>query len=118
MYLINQKLKEKCGVARLIVILLVLIIVLAFPIGYAIYKNAKAAIDARGCAIAVETAQKKLDADYLQNPNMTYEQAVISATSGVRELDDICPAGGICAVTENPDGDGYVIYCKLHDNEE
>ena len=102
------------GIARLVIILVIAVLVLLIPILYSIFKNFKGDVDESECAIAVESAQKKLDAEYLQNPDMTLEEAEEAATSGVRTLFDICPGGGECVVRERADGEGYEIYCLVH----
>ncbi|MCR5469135.1 MAG: hypothetical protein K6F37_09255 [Lachnospiraceae bacterium] len=110
-------LSDNSGMARLVIILLAAVIILAAPIIWGIANSTKEDVDKSGCAIAVEAAQKKLDEDYITNPNMTLEEAVKSATSEVRSLDDICPGGGHCVVVEKKDGNGYEIYCELHGKE-
>lgn len=111
---VTNLIKGKEGVARLIVIMIIVIIVLAFPIGYAIWNNFKNEVENSECRIAVEAAQKKLDTEYLHNPDMTYEEAVEAATSSVRGLDDICPAHNECIIEKDSDGEGYKIYCSVH----
>ena len=105
---------DERGVARLVVILVIAVLVLLIPILYSVWRNFRGDVDESGCAIAVEAAQKKLDAEYLINPNMTLEEAQEAATSGVRSLDDICPGDGQCVVVKRKDGNGFEIYCTVH----
>lgn len=102
------------GVSRLIVIMVIAVIALSIPIAYGIWTSFRADAERKECAIAVQSAQRKLDDEYLMNPEMTHEEAESAATSEIRSLDTTCPSGGKYKVVKKKDGTGYRIYCELH----
>ncbi len=105
------------GVSRLVVIMTIAVVLLALPIAWGIWTSVQAETQRRECDIAIGSAQRKLDDDFMMNPNMTPEEAEEAATSEIRSLDDTCPAGGHYAIVKKKDGSGYRIYCELHGKE-
>lgn len=112
-----MKLNKKGGASRLIVLLIIAVIALLLPIIWGIVIHLREDVDKRGCDIAVEEAQNRIDQEFILNTDMTLEEAVKAATSEVRSLDNICPSGGHCVVVQKKNGQGYEIYCELHGKE-
>lgn len=113
----KRKIWDDRGVSRIIVILLLAVIVLLVPIIIKSWNRFKWEVDKKECDIAVDSAQRKLDDEYLLKPDMTKEEAELAATSEIRSLTDTCPGGGEYVVVKKRDGNGYEIYCKLHGKE-
>ena len=105
------------GVSRIIVIMTIAVIALTIPIIWGIWKSFETDAERKECDIAIKSAQRKLVDEYLMNPDMTLEEAEDVATSEIRSLDDTCPAGGKYVVVKKEDGNGYRIYCTLHEKE-
>ena len=107
--------EDRRGVSRLIVLLIVLVAAMLVVVGIPLFIHFKGNTDERGCSIAIESAQRKLDTEYLTDSGMTYDEAAEAATSGVRDLDDICPAGGHVYVVETSNSSKYKLVCGIHD---
>ncbi len=114
---IRSKCRDNRGISRLIVIMAIAVIALMIPIIWGICVNVRAQSQKRECDIAIGSAQRKLDDEYLLNPDMTEIEAEEAATSMIRSLTDTCPSGGRYIVVKKKDGSGYKIYCELHGSE-
>lgn len=107
-------LRQTAGVSRLIVIMAVAVIALSVPIIWGAWVHFREDAERKECAIAIGSAQRKLDDEYIANPDMTPEEAEAAATSEIRSLEETCPGGGRYVIVKRLDGDGYEIYCELH----
>ena len=118
LYEMKNVLKDKRGISRLVWILILAVVIMAVICAFPLAKSFKESVDARECAIAKESAQKKLDTEFLSNPNMTPKEAIKAATSEVRTLADICPGGGHVHIVKDQETGKYTIVCDLHDAEK
>ncbi len=105
------------GISRLIVILIIAVVILTIPIIWGVWERVRSETERKECSIAVQSAQRKLDDEYLLNPDMTMEEAKKAATSEIRSLEETCPSGGKYVVVKKKGGNGYRIYCELHGKE-
>ena len=110
-------LHQTAGVSRLVAILIAAVIILSIPIIWGAWKSVQEDTERKECAIAIGSAQRKLDDEYLANPDMTPEEAEAAATSEIRSLEGTCPGGGRYVIVKRKDGKGYQIYCDLHKKE-
>ncbi len=111
---IQNNIRQTAGVSRLIVIMAVAVIALSVPIIWGAWVHFREDAERKECAIAIGSAQRKLDDEYIANPDMTPEEAEAAATSEIRSLKETCPGGGRYVIVKRADGDGYEIYCELH----
>ena len=102
------------GMSRLVVIMALAVIALSIPIIWGAWKSFQADAERKECAIAIGSAQRKLDDEFIANPEMTPEQAEAAATSEIRSLESTCPSGGRYVIVKKFDGSGYEIYCEIH----
>ena len=102
------------GMSRLVVIMALAVLALSIPIIWGAAMNVKEESERKECSIAIGSAQRKLDDEYIANPDMTKEEAEAAATSEIRSLETTCPGGGHYVIVKRSDGDGYEIYCDLH----
>lgn len=105
------------GVSRLVVILAVAVLALSIPIIWGAWVSVREDTERKECSIAIGSAQRKLDDEYIANPDMTPEEAEAAATSEIRSLEGTCPGGGTYVIVKKQDGKGYKIYCDLHKKE-
>ncbi len=105
------------GMSRLVVIMALAVLALSIPIIWGAAMNVKEESERKECSIAIGSAQRKLDDEFIMNPEMTPEEAEAAATSEIRSLEDTCPGGGRYVIVKRLDGDGYKIYCDLHGRE-
>ena len=110
-------LHQTAGISRLVVILAVAVLALSIPIIWGAAMNVKEESERKECSIAIGSAQRKLDDEYIANPDMTPEEAEAAATSEIRSLEGTCPGGGTYVIVKKQDGKGYQIYCDLHKKE-
>ena len=110
----NAAPRPTAGVSRLIVLMIAAVIALSIPIIWGVWTRVQAETERKECAIAIGSAQRKLDDEYIANPAMTKEQAEAAATSEIRSLETTCPGGGQYVIVKKKDGNGYEIYCELH----
>ncbi len=105
------------GMSRLVVIMALAVLALSIPIIWSAAMGVKADTEQKECAVAIGSAQRKLDDEYIANPDMTPEEAEAAATSEIRSLEGTCPGGGTYVIVKKQDGKGYKIYCDLHKKE-
>lgn len=105
------------GMSRLVVIMALAVLALSIPIIWSAAMGVKADTERKECAVAIGSAQRKLDDEYIANPDMTPEEAEAAATSEIRSLEGTCPGGGTYVIVKKQDGKGYKIYCDLHKKE-
>ena len=113
----QNKIHPTAGVSRLVAILIAAVIALSIPIIWSAAMNVKSESERKECSIAIGSAQRKLDDEYIANPDMTLEDAEAAATSEIRSLETTCPGGGQYIIVKKKDGKGYMIYCDLHRKE-
>ena len=74
------------GVSRIIVIMIIAVIALTIPIIWGIWKSFESDAERKECDIAIKSAQRKLVDEYLMNPDMTLEEAVLFAKDAEAKL--------------------------------
>ncbi len=115
---LKGKLQSSCGVNRLIVILLVLVIALGIVIaipGYMAYQRRSEQI---ACTIALKKAQDMLDIGFLGNSRLTYEEACAIVEKSKWEQDALCPSGGdYYLVEDGKENQPYRVTCGLHESD-
>ena len=114
-----KKIREKSGISRLAVLLLVLIALLALvAIGIPGYQYIKALLDRTGCISAMDNAEKVLSIEYLSgNENASVVQLREGVAYALSGRDQICPGGGTIYVIEDEDGGPAEAVCGLHEKD-
>lgn len=115
-----EKLHNRRGVSRLIVILIILVFVLLVAVYIPIYLRYKQQADNLACATGLDTARRQLAADFMLNGfgEIDAEHAKEFVGYVMAGWDDLCPAGGTVYIVNDPDNPvDYELVYGLHGSD-
>ncbi len=116
--LLKDKLQSSCGISRLIVILLVLVIAMGVIIAIPGYRAYQRHSDQIACTIAMKKAQDMLDIGFLSNSHLTYKEACAIVEKSKWEQDALCPSGGdYYLIEDRQENQLYRVTCGLHESD-
>ena len=111
----------KSGIARLVVILLVLALVMLIIVAKPAYLYLKEESDRIACVQSLDSASRQVAVDYLnKGGNQSAEEVKAEAARAMLGWDDLCPAGGNVYVVESDGKNGlpYQLVCGLHGTDK
>ena len=115
----RKKLHGSRGIARAVVILLVLVAVMLVLVSIPTYRYYREQAGLIGCVQALDSASRQLATDYLVNNTRKAEDAKDAVARAMLGWDDLCPGGGNVYVAENRGGEvPFKLVCGLHGSDE
>lgn len=113
-----QTLRGNDGIARAVVLMLILVGVMLIVVAIPIYRHNRAIAREIGCMQSLDSATRQLAVDFLMikdDPTPDYVKEV--ATRAMDGWEDLCPAYGTVYIvkTHNEEGVPYRLVCGMHD---
>ena len=116
---LDEKLRDRRGVSRIIVILAVLVLVMAVAIAVPQVQEVFRQSEAVGCGSAMDSAARRIAEDYLGgNTNPTPQQLKDVVDRAMIGFDELCPAGGnVYLVPQEGKEPPFRLVCGKHDGD-
>ncbi len=111
--------RDRSGISRAVVIMLVLVAVMLVVVSIPIYNHLKAVYNEIDCMTAMKSADDQLRIAYLHaGGDMNPDQAKAAVEHAMNGWDDLCPGGGNVYLVEDKGAEmPYRIVCGVHGSD-